>query len=1007
MKTIAKALAATGLVAVSGLRSGMAAPTVTLEKRFDTDVKPFLKTYCVACHTGAKPAAQFDLAPYTSLSAVVKDLGHWDHVLSRVSTSTMPPKGLKQPGDDERAKFVDWVRAVRAEEARKLDGDPGLVLARRLSNAEYNYTIRDLTGVDIQPAKEFPVDPANTAGFDNSGESLTMSPALMRKYLQAARTVADHMAVTPDGITFAPHPMLVETDREKYAIQRIVNFYYSQPTDYADYFVTAWKFKNRKPATVGTLQSFAVADKVSPKYMPLVWGMLEDRTIPEVGPVATLRKMWRDLPANDEVERRRQCERMRDFVIKIRKATAMEFAAPVVKGLSPTSQPLMNYKFREFNASRRKLDATAFRAASDAVLEPSKLPRYPGLGQEAAGRAAILMAHRRYNDPDLIIPANETRAQWEAAMTKFANVFPDNFYISERGRFFPDDSEDKGRLLSAGYHNVMGYWRDDQPLQELILDAKGKAELDRLWVEFDYLGDHTMRTYVQYYFNQSGEVLGKGRESGNERPTDAAVSAPKVIFGLRDQYLAKAKADPKNDPRAIPAIEYHFQWVNDTLRSVEKLRAESQPKHIEAMLKFAARAYRRPLTLAERNDLLAFYQSLRKDGTMTHEDAIRDVIVRVLMSPNFCYRADQVSISRTKTVTGAPLSNYDLASRLSYFLWSTSPDDKLLAKAAAGGLSNRTAMLGEVRRMLKDPKARALATEFAGNWLDFRRFEQHNSVDRERFPAFTNELREAMFEEPVRYMTDIIANDRSLLDLLYGKDTFVNPVLAKHYGIPMPEGQHGWVKVADASAYGRGGLLPMAAFLTQSSPGLRTSPVKRGYWVVRRVLGEHIPPPPPNVPELPQDEAKANKPLRQMLADHRNNPACAGCHSRFDGFGLAFENYGPVGEKRAKDLAGRAIDTTVEFPGGKTGDGIAAVRDYIRGNRENDFVDNLSRVLLAYSLGRSLSLSDDMLVERMKTNLKAKNYKFSALVETIVQSPQFLNRRAGDASSAAAPQATE
>ncbi|BDC48825.1 hypothetical protein F183_A11410 [Bryobacterales bacterium F-183] len=1004
MKTLAKALAATGLVAVTGLRSGTAAPTVTLEKRFDSDVKPFLQTYCAGCHTGTKPAAQFDLGPYTSHGAVVKDLAHWDHVLNRVSTATMPPKGLKQPSAEERAKFTGWIREVRTTEARKLDGDPGLVLARRLSNAEYNYTIRDLTGVDIQPAKEFPVDPANTAGFDNSGESLTMSPALMRKYLQAARTVADHMAVTPDGITFAPHPMLVETDREKYAIQRIVNFYYSQPTDYADYFETAWKFKNKKTAA-GTLQSFATANKVSPKYMQLVWGMLEDRTLPEIGPVATLRKMWRALPANDEVERRRQCERMRDFVVKIRKATAMEFAAPTVKGLSPTSQPLMNYKFREFNTSRRKVDMKAFRLASEPAQDPPRIPRYPGLGQESAGRAAVLMTHRRHNDPDLIIPANETRAQWEAVMTRFADVFPDNFYISERGRFFPDDSEDKGRLLSAGYHNVMGYWRDDQPLQELILDAKGKAELEKLWIEFDYLGDHTMRTYVQYYFNQSGEVLGNGRESGNERPSDAEVSAPKVIFGLRDQYLAKAKADPKNDPRSIEAIEYHFKWVNDTLRSVEKLRADSQPRHIEAMLKFAAKAYRRPLTVAEREDLLGFYKSLRKDGTMSHEDAIRDVIVRVLMSPNFCYRVDQVSPAVKVTsnkVTGAPLSNYDLASRLSYFLWSTSPDEKLVAKATAGALANRVTLLAEVRRMLQDPKARALATEFAGNWLDFRRFEQHNSVDRDRFPMFTNELREAMFEEPVRYMTDIIAKDRSVLDLLYGKDTFVNPVLAKHYGMPVPSAKDGWVKVEDASAYGRGGLLPMAAFLTQSSPGLRTSPVKRGYWVVKRVLGEQIPPPPPNVPELPQDEAKANKPLRQMLADHRNNPACAGCHARFDGFGLAFENYGPVGEKRAKDLAGRAIDTTAEFPGGKTGDGIAAVREYIRGNRENDFVDNLSRVLLAYSLGRSLSLSDDLLVERMKANLKAKNYKFSALVETIVQSPQFLNRRAADMSSAAA-----
>ncbi len=164
----------------------------------------------------------------------------------------MPPKPVPPPPDEARQHVIDWIQAVRADEIRRNAGDPGLVLARRLSNAEYNYTIRDLTGQDLQPAREFPVDPANPAGFDNSGESLTMSSALLNKYLQAARAVADHMVLTPDGIDFAPFPMLAETDREKYAIRRIVDFYFRQPTDFADYFQAAWRYKYRaalgKPA---------------------------------------------------------------------------------------------------------------------------------------------------------------------------------------------------------------------------------------------------------------------------------------------------------------------------------------------------------------------------------------------------------------------------------------------------------------------------------------------------------------------------------------------------------------------------------------------------------------------------------------------------------------------------------------------------------------------------------------------------------------------------------------
>jgi hypothetical protein len=299
--------------------------------------------------------------------------------------------------------------------------------------------------------------------------------------------------------------------------------------------------------------------------------------------------------------------------------------------------------------------------------------------------------------------------------------------------------------------------------------------------------------------------------------------------------------------------------------------------------------------------------------------------------------------------------------------------------------------------MLKDDRARGLATEFGGNWLDFRRFEENNSVDRERFPKFTNELREAMFEEPIRFLGDLIRNDRPVSDLLYGNYTFVNQVLADHYGMPAVVGPPDrWIRVDNAKLYGRGGLLPMAVFLTQNSPGLRTSPVKRGYWVARRVLGEVIPPPPPVVPELPQDESKMDLPLRDMLAKHRSNPACASCHARFDVFGLTFEGYGPIGDKRTKDLAGRAVDTHATFPSGEEGAGTEGLQNYIRAHREKDFLNNLSEKLLVYALGRSSMLSDEPLLEQMRTSPAASGNRMSALIETIVTSPQFLNRRNPD-----------
>jgi hypothetical protein len=481
-------------------------------------------------------------------------------------------------------------------------------------------------------------------------------------------------------------------------------------------------------------------------------------------------------------------------------------------------------------------------------------------------------------------------------------------------------------------------------------------------------------------------VLGNGAESGTLRPSDKEVTAEPVILGFKASFLAKAAADNSNDPVAVQAIADHFDRVNATLRTIERERLAAEPRQLDALLAFASRAYRRPLSPAERADLLAFYRTLRDTRYLSHEEAVRDSIVGILMSPHFCYRLDLAD--------GA--STYALASRLSYFLWSSMPDATLLARAAAGDLRNDAVLHAEVRRMLRDDRARGLVTEFAGNWLDFRRFEDSNTVDRERFPSFTNELRQAMYEEPIRFVVDMIRNDRPVLDLLYAGYTFVNPVLARHYGMPeVAGGSDQWVRVDNARDYQRGGLLPMGVFLTENAPGLRTSPVKRGYWVARRVLGEVIPPPPAVVPELPNDEARLDAPLRDVLAHHRSNPACAGCHARFDAFGLTLENYGPVGDVRTNDLAGHPVDTHAVFPGGSQGAGLNGLQSYIRANREKDFLDNLARKLLVYGLSRSLQLSDEPLVERMNARLAMNDYRISALIDAIVTSPQFLNRRKG------------
>jgi hypothetical protein len=874
----------------------------------------------------------------------------WDRVLERLEAEEMPPeKAPRHPTSHERRAVIEWLRELREQEAQRSAGDPGVVLARRLSNAEFDYTIRDLTGVDIRPTREFPVDAANEAGFDNSGESLTMSPALLKKYLAAVRWVADHVVLKPHGFVFAPHVAVTDTDRDKYCVEHIMAFYQRHRVDYADYFLAAWRFQHRqalgKPDA--SLCDFAGEAGLSAKYLATIWSLLMESE-PASGPLGEVQAQWQKLPADvqQNADARRACERLRDLVVRLRKQFPPHVERLQVRGISPGSQPLLLWR-------NDQLAAQHMRCGGDA--------------NSSSG----------------------------AAPAKFCRVFPDAFVITERAPYYDTSTSAKGRLLSAGFHLMQGYYRDDGPLCTLVLDEAGRRDLDTLWEELHFVTLDAARQYKDFIFFERAEPPRFMQEAAFDfaRSEDKDVASEAKMQQLRAAYVAKARTAGAR-AQALEAIETYFAKISTQIRQVEKARRAAEPSHVAALQTFAARAYRRPLSATERDNLMAFYRTLRDQDHLSHEDAIRDTIARILLSPHFCFRLDLPEPGET----ARPLPDYALASRLSYFLWSSMPDAELLAHAAAGDLHQPEVLAAQTRRMLHDYKIRGLAEQFAGNWLEFRRFEELNTVDRGRFPSFTNELRQAMAEEPIRLFLHVASQNRSVLDFLEANYTFVNPVLARHYGMPVLEGgPDRWIKVNEVSRYGRGGLLPMAVFLTKNSPGLRTSPVKRGYWVVRRLLGEQIPPPPPEVPELPKDEAQlGGQTLPQLLAQHRNHKACAGCHQRFDAMGLAFEGYGPIGERRTLDLSGHPIDASATFPDGSECTGLDGLRRYLSEKRRDEFVENFCRKLFAYALGRSLTLSDKTTIDKLCVRLAKDGFRFEDAVQSMVTSPQFLNKRGRD-----------
>ena len=320
------------------------------------------------------------------------------------------------------------------------------------------------------------------------------------------------------------------------------------------------------------------------------------------------------------------------------------------------------------------------------------------------------------------------------------------------------------------------------------------------------------------------------------------------------------------------------------------------------------------------------------------------------------------------------------------------PDAELRELAAQGRLHNPEVLADQARRMLHDERARALATEFACQWLDIREFDQHNEKSEQVFPEFAA-LRGAMYEESVRFFVDLFQRDGSVLDILDANYTFLSEPLARFYGIPGVNGPQ-WRRVDQVKSQGRGGVLGMAALLAKQSGASRTSPILRGNWLLESLLGDKLPKPPPNVPLLPESElGTGGLTMRQITEKHRSQASCAKCHERMDPFGFALERFDAIGRRRQTDLAGRAIDTQVQLKDGTRFDDIGGLRDYLLSKRRDEFLRQFCRKLLGFALGRSVQLSDSALLDEMRQTMTDRGHGRSAAIITIIQSPQFRQRR--------------
>lgn len=981
------------------------------------NILPALKGACFECHGNGKSKGGVDFQRLESDPSFSVEFELWKKVQASLQSGEMPPDDAKkQLPAAERAAIQHWVTENLLRTALANAGDPGHVTLRRLNNTEYDFSIRDLTGIDFQISKEFTPDAGGGEGFNNLGDVLFVNPQHLNAYFSAARKIADHASIHPGtGVEFHPIRLGVRGPSQlKAGTEAVLYRWYQErslpslPKDgedlrEAEYMLAAWQWKHRQQTGVVSLNELA---KEKNLFLPFLenWIKALDATEPKSRFLDLTRVAWRDLPPPDANAPQSVPESVTKGIAKIQKdqrSWLLPSGWPVQRsqqdadGLRPypseisvngahsahlvigdtgdgargdwvfieslelqikgKNQPYFDWLKERLEADKlsASLDDTALQAKglerhgiAQRIAEAEQLLAKVGvhpLGLKIDPKAIVLQAPCTV---DLPLPSEAQKVRFKGRLD-LQN--PEADFATAQWMLTTEAPPDPTKIIPG----VLTVWKRQT-------EAQGKTMAD-----FD-----AMRRVFPDSLERRLEQVARNLHTGGKGPG---------VYYLSDTQLRSII--PSHDAERLDALLTDWRFVKASINKAQEQEWDSAV--LKSLFQFASRAWRRPVTDHEKTELTAVYES-GIAAALDRESAGREVLVRILVAPGFLFKVEQ-----NQGAPIHPVNAWELASRLSYLLWSSVPDDALLQLARIGELLKPERLAAEAKRMLHDPKAKSLAREFAAQWLEFHHFDAHSKVDENKFPEFTPELRSAFYEEAATFFDHVIRENRPVREILSANYTFLNKKLAEFYGIPGVDGD-GFSQV-NVSAHSRGGLLGMGAVLTKTSYPHRTSPVLRGNWLLQNVLGSPTPPPPNNVPKLDENIAAA-KTLRARLEMHRQDKACASCHDKIDPLGFALESFDAIGRLRTMDESGSPVDDSAKTKDGSTFKGPAGLREHLK-KRELEFFAVFCRKLTGYALGRTIQPSDQPLLDAMRERIQKEDGTFESALLLLVQSKQFTHRR--------------
>ncbi len=1019
---------------------------------FHQFIWPLLEKHCLECHRDSKHKGEVNLQSFQSAERFDEAPELLETLSWVLEDGEMPPRKSLQPSEEERQRLFTWFmdRLTALQEANA--DDPGHAVMARLNQAEYDHVVRDLTGFDLNPARFFTADQAGKTGFTNVGAVLDVQPVRIENYLGAARWVMDHAFVSPNrGIVWHRDLPNVDTPESArgHVLEELAQWHVqwerqvfagsgfesalADETERASgdpgaaasnlsevkvavanldgYLLAAWKYEHREALGRSGLDFASLGAEIEGSYVPVVaeaWWRLLKRESQVNYMIENFARLWREVPGPGEIgeaEARRRFEAMEALYVQIVRPERW-FEA---RGIKPHRR--VNYAIGKpayevseaYEPVRGKLEFYLERGFPEWAVDLRERGRYRSeidLGAFGSRRMWIVVTDAwdgsAGDEVSLIDAAWDGKAVElpEATVRAPAVISLDIPDGAKRFTVTAQLSEANRRKASV---QVLVMNREPEGLDTRFLPGRQviawpenrNGRNTRMAHESALLGQVTTRSDLMAsrrgrfaaWLLDGADLTGEERRNltqfrgwGEASPyflDSLALEAlvPEEAVKLRRQLLGDLVAYVRHDAAAM--------------RSVFDERAR---QILDEML---PRIWRRPLTEAQREHYFTFYEASMANGAGFHESVKRPLIV-AMVSPQFLFKA----YHSEQRPDPHPLNGFELANRLSFFLWASMPDDRLFALAEEGRLTDPAVLVAEARRMLQDLRAEALGTEMAGKWLGFYDFDDFTQPDMDKFPEYTESLRRAMYEESIHFFVHLLQENRPMHELIDADYTFVNEELANHYGIPGVCGEVvRKVSIPAELATQRGGLFGMGSLLTVKSTPLRSSPIYRGVWVVGSVLGTPTPEPSiPVEPLSPEERSLEGLPIHEQLKVHRANPDCAVCHDRIDPPGLALEYFDAIGRWRESDDAGQPVFATGVLRNGRTVDGLPGLRDWVKG--EMDLVKRqFARKTASYALGRYLTVSDRQLVADMVAAMEADQGRPWAALETLIRSKQFRYRR--------------